>query len=577
MTQSHYVYFEDQIKGIKRLYENPVEIITVTHPDDLAAGFDRLAKAQKDGLYLAGFFSYELGLLLETKLTPLFAAGEGEPLLQFGVFETVSEVAPALDGFAHITSLTPGWKLSEYSRRFHKIMRAIQDGDVYQVNLTFPMHGRYEGTALALYESLKEAQPVSYGGVIALGGKEIISLSPELFFEHAEGTLRMRPMKGTIKRGQTQDEDKALKTLLAQDAKNKAENLMIVDLLRNDLSRLAKPGSVTVTDLFRLETYPSLHTMTSGIQAEVSNLELPDLLTALFPCGSVTGAPKIRAMQIIDAVEAGQRGAYCGALGFMDPDGKCVFNVGIRTLTLTHQGHFIYPVGSGVVSGSQADDEYAECLLKARFLTDAFALIETMGWHRQTGIMWKDLHLGRLQKSAQNLGFNYDKPTIETALHRATSGLNGSQKIRILLHKDGTLTITPRPYIPAKPDQIMRLALSDKKVNSNDALLFHKTTRRQMFDRERAHLSAQSGCDEVLFFNEREEICEGSFTNIFIKQDGHLLTPPLSCGLLPGILRHVLLQNGEAKEAVLTREDLFKAENIYVGNSLRGLCPARLV
>ena len=520
MTDKAFVYFEDQEAGSKRLYENPLEIIEAWSADDVAPALKRMGACQASGRYLAGYFAYELGYLFEDTLRALLPNTPGTPLLQFGVFEKFSDggLPDGQDG--HITDLKPAWSLAQYQKRFTQVMNLIEAGDVYQVNLTFPLYGQYAGGGAAVYQALKSAQPVKYGGVISLGGDEIVSLSPELFFALKGEKVTMRPMKGTTGRGPTPKQDKALAKALQQDAKNRAENLMIVDLLRNDLSRIAVRGSVKVSDLYRLETYPSLHTMTSGIEARLEDVEFEDILRALFPCGSVTGAPKIRAQEIIRELEGTPRGAYCGAVGFIDPNGDMRFNVGIRTLVLHGDGTCTYGAGSGVVADSNATAEYEECLLKSTFLQDGFGLIETLGWHGDTGFMWLDLHVRRLQKSARQLGFSFGHKDVTQALGTATTHLSGPHKIRLELRKNGRIDVRASPLGISAPDAIWPVTMSKKNLSSSDKLLAHKTTRRDFIESELLRLKTKTGCHEILFFNERGELCEGSYTNVFVKKGG---------------------------------------------------------
>ena len=335
--------------------------------------FSAMERARASGLWLAGYASYELGYALEPRLRPLMPAKRAGPLLCFGAFR-----APGGDDWtararhsAEI-SLAPEWSAADYASRFEQVIAYIRAGDVYQINLTFPMRGAFHGDPLALYARLRARQPVALGGVFALGAETIVCCSPELFFETEGRTARVRPMNGTERRGAGPYEDMWRARLLQTEEKAKAENLMIVDLLRNDLGRLAEIGSVKVTDLFSVAAYPTLHQMTSGIEARLrGGLTLFDLFKGLFPCGSVTGAPKIRAMEIIRELEIAPRGAYCGALGFVAPNGDARFSVGIRTLTISPEGAATLNVGSAVVADSQAEAEYEECLLKASFLTGA--------------------------------------------------------------------------------------------------------------------------------------------------------------------------------------------------------------
>ncbi len=576
MGDKAFVYFEDQTAGRRRLYKNPLEIIEAWSAADMAPALKRMTACQTNGQYLAGYFAYELGYVFEDRLQALLPETRTGPLLQFGVFETFSDADLPKTQNGYMADLEPAWTLPQYKKRFGKIMDLIEAGDVYQVNLTFPLGGRYSGDGAGIYHALKSAQPVQYGGVISLGHNEIVSLSPELFFTLADEKILMRPMKGTARRGHTRKQDKALAKALQLDAKNRAENLMIVDLLRNDLSRIAVRGSVKLSDLYRLETYPTLHTMTSGIEARIDNVALEDILRALFPCGSITGAPKIRAQEIIRELEQAPRGAYCGAVGLIDPDGSMRFNVGIRTLVLHDDGTCTYGVGSGVVADSKARAEYDECLLKAAFLENGFGLVETFGWHESTGLMWLDLHLERLQKSADRLGFVHVRQNIVQALKTAVTGLSGPHKIRLELSRNGQIDVQSRPLDICAPNALWPVTLGKNPLSSSDKLLAHKTTRRGFVESELARLQSETGCREVLFFNERDELCEGSYTNVFIEKGGHMFTPPLSCGLLPGILRQVMLANGQAVERILHINDVLEADAFYMGNSVRGLIKGAL-
>ena len=370
-----YVLFEDgRDHGRALLFDAPKEIIVARDASEVARAFARMEAASRAGLHLAGYASYELGYALEPKLAARPSPESRTPLLLFGAFAAPRAVNQdfGADLPDSRISLQPAWTSEEYAQRFQKCRDYIFAGDVYQINLTFPLYGRFEGEPLALYRALRKRQPVAYGGVVALGGETIVSLSPEVFFDARDGQIRARPMKGTARRGFMPPEDMARAQYLVEDEKSRAENLMIVDLLRNDLSRLAEVGSVKVTDLFTVQTYPTLHQMTSGIEAKLrENVTLAELFSRLFPCGSVTGAPKIRAMEIIRDLECAARGVYCGSLGVISPDGDMRFNVAIRTLTIFPDHELVCNVGSAIVADSTAREEYEECLIKARFLTGA--------------------------------------------------------------------------------------------------------------------------------------------------------------------------------------------------------------
>lgn len=355
-----------------QIFVAPRQIVTAFTLDEVAPALSRIAQAARDGFYAAGFIAYEAGYAFEPRLERFFRPQPGQPLLRFGLFDAPApaEKILAQPSDAEILDLRPGWSAAKYAEKFAACQNYIKAGDVYQINLTFPLFGHYRGTPLDVFRLLRARQPVALGGVVALGGDAIVSLSPERFFDVRQKNIVTRPMKGTARRGKTAEEDRALARFLTEDEKNRAENLMIVDLLRNDLSRICAIGSVQVPELFAVESFPTLHQMSSTVRGKLlDDIDLQKILQKIFPCGSVTGAPKIRAMEIIAEQEDFSRGAYCGAVGVISPDGAMRFNVAIRTLSLDAEGGFCCPVGSAVVADSLAQQEYDECLLKGRFLT----------------------------------------------------------------------------------------------------------------------------------------------------------------------------------------------------------------
>ena len=371
-----FVCLDDSLSGRTLLFERPVEILSASTPREAFKVLDRMESLRRSGLELAGYLAYELGYLFEPRLAPLLPDNRQVPLIRFGAFEAArAGDVPAGDERAVVNRLDPAWSLQTYATRFERVRDYIAAGDVYQINLTFPLNGVLDGDPLGLYRVLRKRQPVAHGGVVALGPEIILSLSPELFFELEGGVVRSRPMKGTARRGLGPHEDMMIARDLKEDEKQRAENLMIVDLLRNDIGRLSRIGTVRVPQLFTVETYNTLHQMTSTVEGELAGaLSIREILAGLFPCGSVTGAPKIRAMEIIRELEATPRGVYCGAIGRIGADGSMRFNVAIRTLTVLPDNRFLLNVGSGLVADSRADTEYEECLLKARFLNDSIGV-----------------------------------------------------------------------------------------------------------------------------------------------------------------------------------------------------------
>jgi para-aminobenzoate synthetase/4-amino-4-deoxychorismate lyase len=595
MTASPYVLLDDSLTpgGRSLLYTEPERVISASSPDEVGAALDEISAGLERGLHAAGYFAYELGYCLEPKLKDLLPVDRRVPLFWIGLFRAPqpfddSATRAWLDTHggterAKISDLTLSWTREQYTSAFDKAEDYISAGDVYQINLTLKYRFAFEGNPVALYAALRRKQRVAYGALIHTGDHDALSLSPELFFRREAKHMSTRPMKGTAPRGRTPREDARLKTWLAMDEKQRAENLMIVDLLRNDLGRVAKIGSVEVTDLFTVETYRSVHQMTSSISAELrSDMGLKDMLRGLFPCGSVTGAPKVRAMEIIRELEAEPRGVYTGAIGHIVPSGNAQFNVAIRTVVLDAKGGEM-GIGSGIVADSKADAEFEECLLKAQFLTRAdapFSLIETIRYERGIGFHLLERHFARLLSSATHFGYPFSREMVLAALNAEAARVTTPvAMVRLLLAEDGTITVTSTPIELPTKGTVWRFVISDQRLDEKDPFFYHKTTRRQFYDREMERQKALTGCDEVVFLNKKGELTEGTRTNLFIEIDGRLFTPALTCGLLPGTLREELLDlpRAAASEAVLTPQDLLAADRIYLGNSVRGLVRAELL
>ncbi len=576
------------LEAVSQLFEHPAEIIRADDPEEVDAALAALTSGLERGLHAAGFFSYELGYLLEPRLASLLPERRKMPLLWFGLYTSPrelmgSEVQEWLNqeaiGNPTLGELAHSWDSASYLKRFEQVQNNIKSGDIYQLNLTFKAKFNLQGSPLALYRDLRLKQRVAYAGIVDTGDVTILSASPELFIKQDGRVIETRPMKGTAPRAGTLDADSEVRAALSKDVKNRAENLMIVDLMRNDLGRISDPGSVSVTDLFTVETFKTLHQMTSGVRAELKpGIGLVDVLKAIFPPGSITGAPKIRAMELIRELETEPRGVYCGAIGRFSPDGTALLNVAIRTTVIDRKGAGEMGIGSGIVADSDGVKEYAECLLKMKFLTDPvrrFELIETMLHEPEKGIWLRGYHLARLAASAAYFGFVFDASKVHDAIESAISGnTNERLRVRLLLDEDGGVTVTTAPQPAAPADAVMRYVVSDSRLNSSDLFLYHKTTRRELYDREWKHYADTLGADEVIYLNEAGELAEGSRTSIFIARDGKLLTPRLAAGVLPGTLRAALLDEGRAEEARLTIQDLNGAAEIYLGNSVRGLVRA---
>ncbi|WBH18294.1 aminodeoxychorismate synthase component I [Sphingomonas radiodurans] len=558
-----------------RLYHDPVEVIAAATIDAVPAALDQVRAGVAAGHHVAGFMSYEAGFAFE----PRAGAGEAAPtpLAWFGLFDGYDEIAdvPARlpnPAGAWVGTPAPQVSRSAYDAMLTAVLDLIAAGDIYQANLTFRAHVAFAGDPLALYAAVRGRARAGWGAIVATGTDTLLSFSPELFFRLDGDGLTCRPMKGTARRDPDPARDAAIARGLAADEKQRAENLMIVDLMRNDLSRVAVAGSVAVPELFAVEPYPTVHQMTSTVTATLApSNDAVDVLGALFPCGSITGAPKVRAMQVIGNVERGARGAYTGSIGRIDPSGDAQFNVAIRTLHIHGSDpHATLGLGGGIVADSSADAEWDEALAKGAFLTHGQRdpdLIETMRFDPAEGILLVERHLARLRDSAAAFGFTFDRHDARNELQAATFRLRKPAKIRLLAARSGKIAIevAPLPTVPSGP---LRVALVPLPTEPSDFRLRHKTSDRAFYDDARR----ASGADEVIFLDPDGFVTEGSFTNVFVARDGLLLTPPLARGLLPGVLRAELIAQGRAVEQDLTAADL--AHGLHVGNALRGLVPA---
>lgn len=379
------ILLRDDIAGHELRFTNPSEMIRADSAGDVPAALKKMERARAMGKWCAGYLSYEAGYALDPKLHGHMPEGRQLPLVLMGIFDEpkAQPVSQGHHGEAALSNFRPLWSFEDYAPRFKRVHEHLRQGDCYQANLTFPITANWQGSPAALFNEMTERQPVRYAALVDLGGPVILSHSPELFFKVDEDRwIETHPMKGTMRRGATPEEDAALAEALRLDVKNRAENLMIVDLLRNDISRICELGSLTVPELFRIESYPTVHQLVSRVRARLSqNVTIADIITALFPCGSITGAPKLRAMQILRALEDRPRDIYCGAIGYAAPSGRMQFNVAIRTLTLHSDGQAVFNVGGGIVYDSDARAEYEECLLKARFATGQALIAPESGGH----------------------------------------------------------------------------------------------------------------------------------------------------------------------------------------------------
>lgn len=574
-----------------RLYQAPHDVVVAHRVDEVLPALERIAALQVAGAHLAGYFAYEAGLALEPRLAPLAArrGGAAGPLVWFGAFAEYMQIAAAdvpdwlaaqARGPAQVGPLDPALSPGGYARAFAEMQARIAAGDIYQANLTFPLSGSFRGDPLALYAAARPAAGAGYGGVLFDGTHWLLSFSPELFFAERGGAVIVKPMKGTRPRGRDAAQDIQLRDELANSEKDRAENLMIVDLLRNDLSRVAQPGSVKVDHPFAVESYPTVHQMVTTVRAQLQpGKGAADLLRALFPCGSITGAPKIRAMELIGAVERDARGPYCGAIGRIDPAGAAAFNVAIRTLRLTpgenQRGRAVLGVGSALVADSAVMTEWRECLVKGGFVRMAASgadLIETMRFTPEAGVPLLELHLQRIKASAAELGHAFDRHAVRNAIQALCFDAEQPARLRLMVSRSGAYTLELAP-LPAPLTGPLGCAVLPIPVDPGDWRLRHKSSDREFY--EAALRAARDiGADEALFVRDDGRLTEGCWTNLFVERGETLLTPPATLGLLPGVLRRSLIESGRAVEAELTLDDL--RDGFLIGNALRGLIPAKL-
>ena len=586
-------------EGIRtsRLYSDYQNILTLQDGESHAAFFGSVDEALERGLHAVGLFSYEFGYSIH-RLPARQPAHEAlVSVLLFGRCEKLSAdeveswLACQSGGAPYAVEAShPALDSEAFAAAVASIHRYIESGDTYQVNFTFPLRFGMHGSPVALYAALRKRQPVPYGALVALpDGAAVLSLSPELFVSHASGKFTCKPMKGTASASGDVVLDAECARVLRQSPKERSENLMIVDLLRNDLGRIALTGSVKVPDLFAVERFGAVLQMTSTIEAVARpELRLPQVLEALYPCGSIVGAPKHRTMQLLQQLERWPRRLYAGAIGWFEPPasdrslGDFVMSVPIRTLLLDapdandrRRGEM--GIGAGIVYDSHAQAEYQECLLKARFLTGlapGFQLFETMHAERG-GCRYLERHLARLSSSAAQLSFSFDEADARHRIEAACNALAPGTEYRLRLALDDSGTLNIQTALLAPLDQAVRVLISPVMMCSDDALLAHKTTLRRTYD-EGWRQAEAVGAFDTLFFNERGELTEGGRSNVFVRIDGQWRTPPLFSGLLPGVMRAVLLEDPSwnAVERPVTMEDLRTAQAVCICNALRGVMPA---
>lgn len=571
------------------LFLDPKDILLCRRLEDIRLVFDKIQTYLERGFFAAGYIAYEAGFAFEESLKSLISP-QGL-LMWFGIYRKAHTFKQEEDILKNNDYIRKNYELkssglniteNEYKFAVGKIKRYIAQGETYQVNYTIKKHFEFKGNPYALFYRLCRNQEVPYAAFIKNEQEYILSLSPELFFRRDRGTLTVKPMKGTIERGKVAQEDYAQALRLKHAAKERAENIMIVDLLRNDLGRVSQIGSVKARSLFDTERLNTLWQMTSTVTCRIKkNLSWYDIFANIFPSGSVTGAPKIKTMEIIRRLERSERGVYTGAIGYLGPRQEAVFNVAIRTLRIDRSlSQAELGIGSGIVWDSLARKEWLECQAKSLFLHDGardFQLIETMGL-RQGKVILLDAHLERLEESAHYFKFCFQRSKILEALARFIQGLDKTQeyKLRLLLFPDGRLTITDQK-LPGEAFRKPKVIFASCNTKSDDVFLYHKTTRRDMYNQEHV-LSRQRGYFDCLFKNEKGEVTEGAISNIFIERNSKLYTPRLSCGLLNGVYRRYLCALARPKvwECVLYEDDIRKADKLYLSNAVSGIIKVKL-
>lgn len=557
------------------LFQQPDRIIQASSITEVLPALAEVQHFVNKGYYAAGYLSYEAASAFDH--AAFTHSNPNLPLLWFGIFNEPEQ--------REIKSYKPfrtsKWSnrssKAEYEKNLNKIKEQIESGNTYQVNYTVRMHAAFQGDPLSYYTSLSKAQSANYSAYFDIGDYSILSASPELFFHLKEGKLTTRPMKGTVARGNTTFEDTKNKEWLYHSEKNRAENVMIVDLLRNDLGAIAIPGTVKVPELFSIETYPTVHQMTSTVTAEIeAQHTITDIFKALFPCGSITGAPKISTMRIINELEDEPRDVYCGTMGYITPKNEAVFNVPIRTVILDKEkGNVTYGVGGGITWDSKTDEEYEEVITKARVLEvkhEPFQLLESIGCE-DGELFLLELHLERLRKTADFFNFQIDTKKIKQDLTNYLEGLNDDLwKVRLLVDENGDTEIEAKAASPFT--NILSVALATKPIDRTNPFLYYKTTNRSIY---KEHLPTNTGVFDVLLWNENREVTEFTNGNIVVEKNGKRYTPPVESGLLAGTFREHLLDKGEIEVKEIMLDELPSYSRVWLINSVRRWVEVKLV
>jgi len=552
------------------IFEKPLDILSINDPQEILEGLEKLDDYLKAGKYIAGFLSYEASTGLDTAmeskvLTPF-------PKLVFGVFNGYSKV----DNFNYsedeyqIGEWQPSQKRAYYDENIKKTKSYIAAGETYQVNYTMRLSASFSGNARSFFCDLSQSQQANYAAYIEFDNYTLCSVSPELFFKLDGNDLQCKPMKGTASRGLSYKDDIVQQHNLIQSEKERAENLMIVDMIRNDMGKICKPGSVKVSNLFNTERYPTVWQMTSDVIGQ-TDASFSRIIRALFPCASITGAPKMSTMKIINELERTPRNIYTGSIGYFGPDRKAQFNVAIRTVLIdTQKRQAEYGVGGGIIWDSVDKNEYEECRIKSRVLTQkrtSFDLLETLLWNKNEGFFLLDYHLKRMQESAEYFSYLFNEKRLIEKLDQLTFGDKKNYKIRLLLSKNGELEIEILP-VQLNDQQKLKVGLAKDPLKREDLFLYHKTTNRAVYQNAVNQLQKEN-LDDVLLWNENGELTESTVANLVVEKDGKFFTPPLKCGLLNGTFRQYLIDQCKLFEKVILKNDFKNYDTIYLINSVR--------
>lgn len=555
-------------------FENPRQVIIAKTIEEVLPSLQKIQDALNTGYYAAGYISYEAAPAFDQSF--LVNSNQKMPLLWFGIFDQpINKSLQSTDSF-YTSKWIPRTSINAYNHNIDKVKQHIEHGDTYQVNYTIRMNSDFKGDSIAYYKQLAKAQSADYSAYLNIGDHTILSVSPELFFHLKEGKLTTKPMKGTIGRGQTADEDQKNADWLYHSEKNRAENVMIVDLLRNDLGIIANPGTVKVPKLFSIEEYPTVYQMTSTVTAEISpDKTISDIFKALFPFGSITGAPKISTMGIISDLESSPREVYCGAVGFITPEQEAIFNVPIRTVMIDNKsGNASYGVGGAVTWDSTDKEEYEEVLTKAKVLDvnpEDFQLLETLGLQNGVYLVLEN-HLKRIKRSADFFQFSTDLELIEKKLLDFAKKHDSKHwKVRLLVTKNGSITLEASEINQARDSVYVKIA--DEPIDTNDIFLYHKTTNRIVYEEM---LKQKSDAFDVLLWNDKKEVTEFTMGNIVVEMDGNLYTPPIECGLLAGTYREALLEDSTITEKTILLDELTDCSGIWLINSVRQWVPVQV-